>query len=351
MTDVQQACIPVLLKGTDLVGQSKTGSGKTAAFILPVLQRIHVSNLHPQALILCPTRELSDQVLEQAQLFSKYIQNFKIVQLIGGRPFEDQARSLAAGAHLIVGTPGRTLEHFKNRNFKLQNLQMLVLDEADRLLEDAFAEEITSILEMLPPDRQTIFFSATFPDVIGDLSEKYQKNPVTVKVSQTESNKLQIEQFIYAAEKPEKTEALVEILKRHRSPCTLIFCRTKLAVNEIGLRLKQDKIACATLHADLKQSERDSTTKAFRNGKLQVLVATDVAARGIDIDILQLVINYDLPVSPEIYIHRIGRTGRADRKGCAVSIATEYETELVKQIEAVTGVNMVRSILHKGDQT
>ncbi|MBC7421505.1 MAG: DEAD/DEAH box helicase [Bdellovibrio sp.] len=340
MTQVQAECIPVLLAGRDLIGQSKTGSGKTAAFIIPILQKIKISNRHPQALILCPTRELCDQVLKQAQLFSKYLRDFKIAQLIGGRPMDEQTKALHQGVHLIVGTPGRTLEHFKNLNFKLQNLKMIVLDEADRLLDDAFAEEITSLMDLLPSDRQSIFFSATFPEVMNDLSHKYQKNPERITIKETEVSKLQIEQFIYAAEKPQKMETLMQILKDHPSKCTLIFCRTKLAVDEIGKKLKHENLVCEVLHADLKQVNRDEVTRAFRDGKLQVLVATDVAARGIDIDILQLVINFDLPSNVETYIHRIGRTGRAGRTGQAVSIATEYESTLVNQIEAATGVKM-----------
>lgn len=342
MTPIQTACIPLILAGRDIIGQSKTGSGKTAAFVIPILQKIDIKNHNPQALILCPTRELCDQVSQQAQLFSKCLRDFKMVQLIGGRPMGEQNKMLAEGVHLIVGTPGRTLEHFNKRKFKLQNLKVIVLDEADRLLDDAFAEEITAILDMLPKNKQTIFFSATFPEIMNDLSQKYQKNTERIKIIDPENGQLQIEQFIYAAEKPEKLEKLIQILKLHPSVCTLIFCRTKLAVNDIGIRLKQENVICEILHADLKQTERDSTTRAFRNGKIHVLVATDVAARGIDIDILQLVINYDLPSSSEIYIHRIGRTGRAGRKGTAVSIATEYETELVAQIEVATGVKMKR---------
>ncbi|MES2802646.1 MAG: DEAD/DEAH box helicase [Bdellovibrionota bacterium] len=341
-TQVQADCIPVLLAGRDLIGQSKTGSGKTAAFVIPILQNTNIKNTQPQALILCPTRELCDQVLKQAQLFSKYMRGFKIAQLIGGRPMAEQTQALAGGVHLIVGTPGRTLEHFKNRNFKTLNLKMVVLDEADRLLDDAFAEEITAMMDLIPKNRQTIFFSATFPEIMNEISRKYQNNPERITIQETEDSKLQIEQYVYAAEKPQKMQTLIEILKTHPSSCTLIFCRTKLAVNEVGKRLQQEKITCEILHADLKQVDRDATTRAFRNGKLQVLVATDVAARGIDIDKLQLVVNFDLPSSPEIYIHRIGRTGRAGRKGLAVSIATEYETELVAQIESATGVKMVK---------
>lgn len=342
MTEVQAECIPLLLAGRDLIGQSQTGSGKTVAFVIPILQSIDVKNFRSQALILCPTRELCDQVLKQAQKFSKYIHGFKIAQLIGGRPMLEQTQVLVAGAQLIVGTPGRTLEHIKNKSLNMQNLKMLVLDEADRLLDDAFAEEINSIMEMIPKNKQTIFFSATFPEVMNEVSQKYQKNAARITIAASPHSKLQIEQHVYFAEKPQKMEVLIEVLKIHPSICTLIFCRTKLAVDEIGKRLKQEKMTCEILHADLKQVDRDATTQAFRNGKLQVLVATDVAARGIDIDQLQLVVNFDLPSSPEIYIHRIGRTGRAGRKGFAVSIATEYETELVVQIETATGVKMIK---------
>ncbi len=340
MTQVQSECIPVLIEGKDVIGQSATGSGKTAAFVIPVLQKINANKMQPQAIILCPTRELCDQVFKQATKFSKYLRQIKVAQLIGGRPIEEQERALAGGVHVIVGTPGRVLEHFKNKNFKTDLLKMIVLDEADRLLDEAFAEEIKTIMDLLPKKRQTIFFSATFPDVMNQLSQNYQTDPVKITIQQTETTKLQIQQFVYAAEKPEKMEMLLEILKKHPSKCTLIFCRTKSAVDEIGKRLKQEKMICEILHADLKQTERDATAAAFRKGKLNVLVATDVAARGLDIDILELVINFDLPSSTEIYIHRIGRTGRAGRKGAAVSLATDYEKDLVKQIEAATGVTM-----------
>lgn len=341
MTEVQEQCIPILLAGHDLIAQSKTGSGKTAAFVIPILEKIDISKKFPQALILCPTRELSDQVLKQAQLFSKNIHHLKIAELIGGRSMEEQLSSIAKGVHLLVGTPGRTLEHLKNSNVDAKQIKIVVLDEADRLLEEAFSEEIQFIMDLLSQNRQTAFFSATFPEVMNELSRKFQNKPMIVKI-QDEVDKLQIEQFAYAAEKPEKMETLSSILKNHPSNCTLIFCRTKMAVDEIGKSLKQKKMKCEILHADLKQLERDTTMSAFRRGQIQVLVATDVAARGIDINILDLVINYDLPASIDTYIHRIGRSGRAGRKGCAVSICTNYEKELVEKIEAATGVKMVR---------
>ncbi|MFZ3229523.1 MAG: DEAD/DEAH box helicase [Pseudobdellovibrio sp.] len=343
MTPVQASSIPILLAGHDLIGQSKTGSGKTAAFVIPILQKIDVTFKFPQALILCPTRELCDQVLKACLLFSKYIPLLKTLSLAGGQPYPLQADALLGGVHLVVGTPGRTLEHLKNGQLNVSKLKTFILDEADRLLEEGFAEEMKAIIEVLPKQRQTIFFSATFPECMEELSKLYQTNAKRITIQELESSEPMITQFVYAAEKPQKMEALIQILHNHSSMSTLIFCRTKATVDEVGKMLANAKVSSMILHADLKQSERDRATALFRNGSLRILVATDVAARGLDIDTLQLVINVDLPSSPEIYIHRIGRTGRAGRKGLAVSIATEYEVDLVAQIEKATGVAMVRN--------
>jgi ATP-independent RNA helicase DbpA len=342
MTDIQAACIPAVRAGRDLIAQSKTGSGKTAAFVIPALEKINVSIALPQVLILCPTRELSDQVYKECVKFSKYILNFRIIDLVGGKPSDTQVNALANGVHLIVGTPGRTLEYLKNGYLNVSQLKVLILDEADRLLEVGFTEVIKSIIAALPKDRQTLFFSATFPACMDELSHSYQKNAERITIKEPENSQWKIEQFVYAAEKPEKLSTLMEILKSHRSSCTLIFCRTKNAVNEIGIQLSEAKISNRILHADLKQTDRDLSSKLFRDGKIQILVATDVAARGLDIDRLQLVINFDLPPNTDTYIHRIGRTGRAGRNGKAVSIMTEYEIPLVAEIEAATGSKMVR---------
>jgi ATP-independent RNA helicase DbpA len=342
MTPVQAAGIPVLLAGKDLIGQSKTGSGKTATFVLPILQKIKVNENQPQALILCPTRELCDQVLKECRKFSKYLPKLQTVALVGGQPYPPQENALKKGVHVIVGTPGRTLEHFKNGKVKAGKLKVLVLDEADRLLEEGFAEEMKAIIEELPKERQTIFFSATFPESMEDLSKLYQKNAERITIAESAQSSPMIEQYIYAAEKPEKVETFLKILKLHPSKCTLVFCRTKAMVDEIGKVLTTLKVNNQILHADLKQTERDRVTALFRSGRLQILVATDVAARGLDIDVLELVINIDLPASPDIYIHRIGRTGRAGRKGTAVSIATAYEVDILNGIENATGVKMIR---------
>lgn len=345
MTSIQAQCIPAIKSGKDLIAQSKTGSGKTAAFVIPALEKIDLTKDNPQILILCPTRELCDQVSKECLKFSKYFANLRSVALIGGQPSQPQINALMRGVHLIVGTPGRMLEHLRSGYIDVTGLKTLILDEADRLLEEGFAEEMKSIIEALPKDRQTLFFSATFPPSMEELSQRYQKNAERITITELENKKSQIEQFVYQAEKPEKLETLIKILKKHPSSCTLIFCRTKMAVNEIGQMLGEAKISSRILHADLKQADRDLANTMFRDGRLQVLVATDVAARGLDIARLQLVINFDLPPNTDTYIHRIGRTGRAGRSGVAVSIATEYEIPFLAEIETVIGFKMIRQTL------
>jgi ATP-independent RNA helicase DbpA len=345
MTPIQSASIPVLLAGKDLIGQSQTGSGKTAAYMIPILQKIVVSDLNPQALILCPTRELCDQVLKESRKFSKAIPGMKAVALVGGQPYPPQTQALQNGVHLIVGTPGRTLEHLKSGLLNVRNLQFFVLDEADRMLEEGFADEMATILESLPWQRQTIFFSATFPEGIEKLSRQFQKNAERISITLEAQQAPNIEQYIYMAENPQKVETLIKVLKNHPSMCTLIFCRTKATVDEIGRLLQKSKVSCEVLHGDLEQPERDRAVSLFRNGSRRILVATDVAARGLDIDTLELVINVDLPSSTEMYIHRIGRTGRAGRQGVAVSIATSYEIGKVIEIETATGTKMIRQPL------
>jgi ATP-independent RNA helicase DbpA len=345
MTPIQAAAIPPLLAGKDLIGQSKTGSGKTAAFVIPILQKIDATKSTPQALILCPTRELSDQVLRECQKFSQRMPNLRILGLVGGQPYPPQVEALVNGVHLIVGTPGRTLEHIKGGRVDTSQLKVLVLDEADRLFEEGFADDMKDIIEALPKKRQTLFFSATFPPSMKELSHLYLKNPERVKITEPSKNPSLIEQFAYDAEKPQKIETLIQILQKHPSMCTLIFCRMKITVDEVGKLLAKWKVNSQILHADLKQTERDRTTALFRNGSVRILVATDVAARGLDIDALELVINFDMPPNTETYIHRIGRTGRAGRKGTAVSIVTAYEAEMTAEIQKATNVKMIRKPL------
>ncbi|MFM6929251.1 MAG: ATP-dependent RNA helicase DbpA [Bdellovibrio sp.] len=345
MTPIQAASIPALLQGKDLVGQSHTGSGKTAAFIIPILQNIQIELRQPQALILCPTRELCDQVLKECRKFSKAFPGLQTVALVGGQPYPPQTQALNNGVQLIVGTPGRTLEHLNKNQLQANHLKTLVLDEADRMLDEGFADEMTAIIEELPQKKQTIFFSATFPETIEALSRKYQKNAVRVTIDKDVQESPQIKQYLYEAESPQKIDTLLKILQRHPSICTLVFCRMKSTVDEIGQKLESMNVSSQVLHGDLTQPERDRATALFRNGSARILVATDVAARGLDIEMLELVVNVDLPVSPEIYIHRIGRTGRAGRQGTAVSIATAFEALKIMEIEQATGVRMIRQNL------
>jgi ATP-dependent RNA helicase DbpA len=344
MTPVQAACIPLLLKGRDIVGQSQTGSGKTAAFALPILQNIRLDQRSPQALILCPTRELCAQVLREVRKFSKALTGLQVVALVGGQPYRPQIQALEQGVHVIVATPGRMLEHMGDNNVDFRYLKTLVLDEADRMLDIGFEREMMEILERLPGDRQTVFFSATFPDSIADMSHKYQKNPERITIESPETAPM-IDQYLYIAEKPEKIETLRRILKQHPSSSTVIFCRMKTTVAEIAQILLDEGASCVALHGDLEQVERDRVMATFRNGSRRILVATDVAARGLDIENLELVVNFDWPSSEEMYIHRIGRTGRAGRKGAAVSIATSYEIPKAEEMERITGVPMIKEAL------
>lgn len=351
MTGIQAACIPILLEGRDLIGQSQTGSGKTAAFVIPILEKIRISEVQPQALILCPTRELCDQVLREVRKLAKSLGGLVSVSLVGGQPLSPQVQALNRGVHLLVGTPGRTLELLRAEQVQVSKLRILVLDEADRMLDEGFSEELNAILSFLPKERQTIFFSATFPESIEVLSRSHQKNAEKIVISDQAKNPLLIRQFVYEAENADKVDVLMKVLHEHASACTLIFCRTKATVDEIGSILNQYKVSADVLHGDLSQAERDRAVFLFRNGSLKILVATDVAARGLDIDLLELVINFDLPSTPEVYVHRIGRTGRAGREGTAVTLATHYENSKVQEIEDLTGVKMIRQKLSEAKQT
>ncbi len=339
-TAIQSLAIPLLLQGKDLIGQAQTGSGKTLAFALPILQKIQLALRLPQALILCPTRELCEQVVREFRRFGKHLPGLQVVGLVGGQPHAPQRQSLQQGAHILVGTPGRTLDFLESGEIPLSDFQTLVLDEADRILDEGFALEMEKILQSLPRERQTALFSATFSESIQALSRNYQKDPVPVSVESNSQTTATIEQYVYTAENEQKPEILLRVLQQHPSPCTLIFCRTKATVSEILLRLQKLKVSCAALHGDLEQAERDQVMALFRNGSLRILIATDVAARGLDIDHLELVVNYDLPPTVETYVHRIGRTGRAGRQGVAVSLANSFEAIKVKEIEKHTQVPM-----------
>jgi ATP-independent RNA helicase DbpA len=344
-TPIQAQCIPYLLTGADLIGQSQTGSGKTAAYALPLLNKINIELGHIQALVLCPTRELAAQVVNDIRKLGRKLEGLQVVSLVGGQPMREQTLALEKGAHIAVGTPGRLLDLIQRDRIDFTQLQILVLDEADKMLELGFEAEIRGVIGDLPAERQTSLFSATFPESIQNLSRHYQKNPVRVNIEDSAEVLPQIEAWVYEAAPEEKLNTLLRVLQQHPSERTLIFCNMKIAVHEIAESLTEQKVSSAALHGDLEQRERDRVMALFRNGSVRILVATDVAARGLDIENLELVVNYDLPHQPETYVHRIGRTGRAGRKGAAVSLATPTEFMRVFEIEKFTGIKFQRQNL------
>jgi len=344
-TPIQSQSLPHLLSGKDLIGQSQTGSGKTAAFALPILNKIDLSK-NLQALILCPTRELATQVVSEVRKLGRKIEGLKTLSLVGGQPVREQAESLSKGVHIVVGTPGRILDLIERNVIDLSSITTFVLDEADKMLELGFETELKALIKHLPQKRQTVLFSATFPESIELLSRSYQKNPLKVVIDDTSEAKIpDIEQWIYESEPEDKVNTLLRILQQHPAESVLIFCNMKNSVNEIASKLAEQKASSAALHGDLEQRARDKVMTLFRNGSYRILVATDIAARGLDIEDLELVINFDLPQQLEIYVHRIGRTGRAGKKGVSISIATPRDGLRLFEIEKVTRSKFSRQAL------
>ncbi|NOQ88242.1 MAG: ATP-dependent RNA helicase DbpA [Gammaproteobacteria bacterium] len=325
MTPIQAQSLPPILDGKDVIAQGKTGSGKTAAFGLGLLQKLEVKDFRVQSLVLCPTRELADQVAKEIRKLARTIQNIKVLTLCGGMPFGPQIGSLESGVHIIVGTPGRIEEHLRKATLKLDNLNTLVLDEADRMLEMGFQASLDAIIEQTPTQRQTLLFSATFPDQIKSIAERIMSEPVMAKVTSTHDESI-IEQHFYKVNDDEqRLISLRLLLLKYRPESTVVFCNTKREVQEIADELLNDGFSVLALHGDLEQRERDLTLVRFANKSASVLVATDVAARGLDIDALDLVINYHIARDTEVHIHRIGRTGRAGSKGMACSLYSDKE--------------------------
>lgn len=344
MTSIQAQSIPQLLAGKDLIGQSKTGSGKTAAFALPILNKIELRDKGLQVLILCPTRELATQVVGEIRKLGRRYEGLQVIPLVGGKPGREQAAALEKGVHIAVGTTGRVLDHLQRQRLDLSPLKTIVLDEADKMFEMGFEEELNAIMRQVPAVRQTVLFSATFPDSIQDLSRKYQKNPMKVVINEPDEDTL-IEQFVYEAEPDDKLNILMRVLQQHPAESTIVFCNTKAAVSEVAEIIAEQNVSCAALHGDLEQRERDRVMALFRNGSHRILIATDVAARGLDIENLELVVNYDLPQQLEVYVHRIGRTGRSGKKGTAVALAGPREALRVMEIERFTKIKFERKPL------
>ena len=317
MTPIQEESLPHILAGLDVIAQAKTGSGKTAAFGIGLLSKLHVKKFKVQSLVLCPTRELADQVAKELRMLARFAHNIKILTICGGVAFGPQLGSLRHGAHIIVGTPGRVLKHLKKETLCLDDLEMLVLDEADRMLDMGFSEEINEVLEFVPKTRQTLLFSATYTDEIMDISASIQKNAINVKTVSTEvANKI-VERF-YDVSNSQKLDVLINILSNFNPQNVIVFANTKAEVQEIAQTLQKNRIDALAIHGDLEQYERVDVLVQFANKSCPVLVATDVAARGLDIKELAMVINYDVPHTEEIYTHRIGRTARAGAEGLAL---------------------------------
>jgi len=331
MTPVQQQSLPHILNNKDLLAQAKTGSGKTVAFAIGLLSKLNATQFNVQALVMCPTRELADQVSKEIRRLARGIPNVKILMLCGGKAIGPQIGSLEHGAHIVVGTPGRIRKHLQKGTLQLHDLQTMVLDEADRMLDMGFYEDMNEIFSFVPPNTQTLLFSATYPESIKEISEAIQQNPVNVTVEHihTESH---IKQFFYEVQNNQRNTVLIALLSHYRPESTIVFCRTKKQTREVAEYLKDKGFEALALHGDLEQNERDQVLVCFANHSSSILVATDVAARGLDVKDLQAVINYELAHDPEVHIHRIGRTGRAGQEGLALSLFAADEAPRVNAI-------------------
>lgn len=331
-TPIQSQAIPVVMSGSDVIGQAQTGTGKTAAFGIPMLQNMDSELKKTQALILSPTRELAIQVAEELRNLSKYMHGVKILPVYGGQDISKQIRSLKGGIQVIVGTPGRVMDHLRRKTIRCEDVRMIVLDEADEMLNMGFREDIETILEYIPEERQTVLFSATMPKPILEITRKYQKDAVTIKVVKKELTVSNIEQYYYDVKRKDKTEVLTRLLDYYNPKGSIVFCNTKRMVDELSHELTMHGYFAEGLHGDMKQAQRDRVMANFRTGKTDILIATDVAARGLDIDYVEAVFNYDIPQDDEYYVHRIGRTGRAGRAGKAFSFVRGKEVYKLKDI-------------------
>ncbi|MBP7767803.1 MAG: DEAD/DEAH box helicase [Prevotella sp.] len=339
-TPIQQQAIPVALTGSDLLGIAQTGTGKTAAFTIPIIQQLMAEladrQRRPRALVLTPTRELAIQIEECVTDYAKYTRLRSCV-IFGGVNQKPQVAQLNKGVDLLIATPGRLLDLISQRLLTLDSVRHFVLDEADRMLDMGFVHDIRRIIPLLPKQRQTMLFSATMPKTIADLSQTILHRPRRVEVAPVASVVDTIEQHLYMVEKPEKVELLVQVLNKRRNDTALVFSRTKHGADKIARKLKQRGISCDAIHGNKSQNARQRALENFKTHKTRVIIATDIAARGIDIDGLQLVVNFDLPDVPETYVHRIGRTGRAGHSGQALTFCSKEEYAMVRDIQKLTG--------------
>jgi len=339
MTPIQLESLPIVLAGDDLIGQAKTGSGKTVAFALGLLSRLEPTNFSIQALVICPTRELADQVANEVRRLARAIPNIKVMSICGGVALGPQANSLESGAHIVVGTPGRLEDHIAKQTIKLSRVNTLVLDEADRMLDMGFQDSLDAITDVLPRERQTLLFSATFPPSIEEIAKRVMRQPTMVKVDGLVGN-LDIDQSFHKVENGGRLKAVHLLLMEHEPQASIIFCNTKQEVQEVTIELNKIGFGVLSLHGDLDQRDRDLVLTRFSNMSASILVATDVAARGLDIDAVDMIINYQIARDSEVHVHRVGRTGRAGSTGKALSLYTDAEAFRLKNLGEQIGMHI-----------
>jgi ATP-dependent RNA helicase DeaD len=344
-TEIQSRVIPMLLDGRDVIGQAQTGTGKTAAFGIPLIEGIDESQPHTQALVLAPTRELAIQIGEELRKIARHLPGISIATIYGGASYERQFEDLKEGAHVVVGTPGRVLDHINRGTLKLDAIDYLVLDEADRMLDMGFLPDVERILRKTPRERQTALFSATMPTVIRILSRRYMHEPASVHVQPHQVTVEEVEQVYYEVAERDKVDGLIALIEQDPPERAMIFRQMKVGVDKLESRLKRRGLAVSAIHGDMTQKVRERVLREFREGKLTYLVATDVAARGLDIPDVSHVFNFDIPDDSEAYVHRIGRTARAGRSGRAITFVAEWDSDKLPPIQKLIGNRLERKIL------
>jgi len=331
---IQEQTIPQLIQGNDIIGQAQTGTGKTAAFGIPLVQLANEQTSAIQSVVLCPTRELAMQVSEELKKIAQFKRGVKILPVYGGEGIQHQLRELKRGVHIIVGTPGRVMDHMQRGSISFDQVKMIVLDEADEMLNMGFREDIEHILDTMPSERQTVLFSATMPKPIMDIAKKFQRDPVLVKVTTEKLTSVNIKQFFYETKNSEKVGLITRTMEAFQFKLAIVFCNTKLRVDEVAQELSSRGLTAEGIHGDLNQGQRNKVLGRFKDGNTAILVATDVAARGIDVNNIDAVFNYDIPLDPEYYVHRIGRTGRAGNLGQSYSfVCGSNDFRRLKRIE------------------
>ncbi|MGR3810094.1 DEAD/DEAH box helicase [Jiulongibacter sp. NS-SX5] len=337
---IQAQAIPAVLSDNDVIGQAQTGTGKTGAFGIPAIEKVEIEDRVTQVLIMCPTRELALQVKDQIYQLSKYKKGLFVTSIFGGESYERQFRDLKRGSHIVVGTPGRIMDHIERKTLDLSNLRMMILDEADEMLNMGFREDIEQILSFAPKERQTILFSATMSREILGITKRFQNDPEHIKITRKEVTNDNIEQLYFNVRRDAKTEAMCRLIDAHDLKLMLVFCNTKSKVDQVVVELQERGYAAEGIHGDLRQGARNQVMNKFRTGNCNILVATDVAARGIDVNDVDAVFNYDVPMDLEYYVHRIGRTGRAGKKGRAFMMVPRRDTGKLRELERYTKVKI-----------